>query len=376
MQASLSALIAVPKLPTETLAYLASGDRPVEGVAIPGIDSGFDPMPFARVFTETFLGVSAVNIAHEIGHRLLAAVNNVKLGPSLNVPNGSLGSFGAVTPAESPYKTRKELFDVAFAGPLFGTIVAGSLFIYGLMVRLFFPGPARDPAHPQQVSDVTCTPDMHRNPFPHRCPWIHDSNQRPVHARPVHLRLPLWLPCCLLPCLIVSLQTCMCMMRVVCVCVTHTQRTLMIRACGTRVRCDRTHGILVTYANVCRAVVDGPDDGPRDNAAAAVDGVPGQHRARRPVRCGAGRWGGRQDLCAPCPAGGLGGPVCTGAPPHAPPYLWNCVLWLETKCGWKLSALAFYKCSLSLGVCRFIWGLACVNFSVHPLSSLAVLVVV
>ena len=153
VQASLAALVAVPKLPPETLAYLASGYRPVEGATIPGIDSGFDPVPFARVFSEMFLGVAGVNIAHEIGHRLLAAVNDVKLGPSLNVPNGSLGSFGAVTPIASPFRSRREVFDVAAAGPVFGTIVAGSLFAYGLVVR-----PPSLPTAPLTSSRDAATP--------------------------------------------------------------------------------------------------------------------------------------------------------------------------------------------------------------------------
>lgn len=159
MQASLAALVAVPKLPPDTLAYLASGDRPVEGASIPGIDPSFDPLPFARVFTEMFFGVTGVNVAHEIGHRILAGVYGVKLGPSLNVPNGSLGSFGAVTPTASPYKNRKEVFDIGFAGPLCGTIVAALLFAYGLIVRCPTPLP---PAFIPAFTTHAPTPPNHR----------------------------------------------------------------------------------------------------------------------------------------------------------------------------------------------------------------------
>ena len=59
----------------------------------------------------------------------------MKLGPSLNVPNGSLGSFGAVTPTETPFENRTQLFDVAAAGPVLGFGVALGLFAYGLAVR-------------------------------------------------------------------------------------------------------------------------------------------------------------------------------------------------------------------------------------------------
>lgn len=60
----------------------------------------------------------------------------MRLGPSLNLPNGSLGSFGAVTPTETPYETRTQLFDVAAAGPVLGFGVALAMFGYGLAVRL------------------------------------------------------------------------------------------------------------------------------------------------------------------------------------------------------------------------------------------------
>jgi hypothetical protein len=64
-----------------------------------------------------------------------AGISGVRLGPSLNIPNGSLGSFGAVTPAETPYQDRTQLFDVAAAGPVPGFLVAVGLFAYGLSVR-------------------------------------------------------------------------------------------------------------------------------------------------------------------------------------------------------------------------------------------------
>lgn len=64
-----------------------------------------------------------------------AGLNGVRLGPSLNVPNGSLGSFGAVTPTETPFESRKQLFDVAASGPLAGFAVSLALFAYGLQVR-------------------------------------------------------------------------------------------------------------------------------------------------------------------------------------------------------------------------------------------------
>jgi hypothetical protein len=138
LQFSLAALVAVPKLPAETLAWLAAADSATSATAgaIPGLDSSFNAIPFLSVFIDTALGVAAVSIAHEGAHRLTAALRGVKLGPSLLVPNSSLGTFGAVTPTETPFKDRTTLWDVAAAGPIAGVLVAGSLFVYGLQVRI------------------------------------------------------------------------------------------------------------------------------------------------------------------------------------------------------------------------------------------------
>ena len=44
----------------------------------------------------------------------------VKLGPSFFIPNGQIGSFGGVLPLRSMVRDRRDLFDVAAAGPLAG----------------------------------------------------------------------------------------------------------------------------------------------------------------------------------------------------------------------------------------------------------------
>lgn len=135
--ASLAALVSVPKLPPETLAWLAAAEAAGTDAAstpIPGLDPTWNAIPFLSVFVDTFVGVASVNAVHELGHRIMAGLNGVRLGPSLNVPNGSLGSFGAVTPTETPFESRKQLFDVAASGPLAGFAVSLALFAYGLQL--------------------------------------------------------------------------------------------------------------------------------------------------------------------------------------------------------------------------------------------------
>jgi hypothetical protein len=65
---------------------------------------------------------------------IAGAATKIKLSIPFLIPNGQLGSFGSVTQIKSLPKNREDLFDVSFAGPLAGTLVAGTLFAYGLVL--------------------------------------------------------------------------------------------------------------------------------------------------------------------------------------------------------------------------------------------------
>lgn len=58
----------------------------------------------------------------------------IKLGPPLFVPNGQLGSFGALSQLKSLVRNRTDLFDLAFSGPAASGIVSASVFIGGLVL--------------------------------------------------------------------------------------------------------------------------------------------------------------------------------------------------------------------------------------------------
>ncbi len=58
----------------------------------------------------------------------------VKLGPPLFVPNSNIGTFGAVSQIKSLIRSRADLFDVAFSGPVAAAAVSAALFAGGLVL--------------------------------------------------------------------------------------------------------------------------------------------------------------------------------------------------------------------------------------------------
>lgn len=80
------------------------------------------------------LGVVAVLVAHEFGHWFLARRYQVRLSWPFFIPAWQLGTFGAITRIESLLPNRSVLFDIVFAGPAAGGLVALSLLLVGLLL--------------------------------------------------------------------------------------------------------------------------------------------------------------------------------------------------------------------------------------------------
>ncbi|CAN0397354.1 unnamed protein product [Ectocarpus sp. 12 AP-2014] len=93
------------------------GDVAVAGMAIP-----------------IMMGVLTLQFIHEIGHRVVAGIKDINIGPPIFIPSLQTGLFGAITPLLSFPKNRKDYFDVASAGPLLGTFVSLAVFIVGIMM--------------------------------------------------------------------------------------------------------------------------------------------------------------------------------------------------------------------------------------------------
>ena len=73
-----------------------------------------------------------VQAAHELGHRVMAAVHGVKIGVPFVLPSLQIGLFGGITRYLGFPKSRKAAFDVAIAGPLLGFAVSLSVLVAGL----------------------------------------------------------------------------------------------------------------------------------------------------------------------------------------------------------------------------------------------------
>lgn len=79
-------------------------------------------------------GIIAVLAAHEIGHRVLASRNQIRLSPPFFFPTWQIGSFGALTRFESLLPNRKVLFDISFAGPAASGLLSLILLVTGLLL--------------------------------------------------------------------------------------------------------------------------------------------------------------------------------------------------------------------------------------------------
>jgi membrane-associated protease RseP (regulator of RpoE activity) len=102
-----------------------------------GLLKGFDwfaaPARYAEVIPIS-AGILFILAAHEIGHRLLARRHQVRLSPPFFIPTVQLGSFGALTRFQSLLPNRSVLFDIAFAGPAAGGLVALGMLLAGLLM--------------------------------------------------------------------------------------------------------------------------------------------------------------------------------------------------------------------------------------------------
>ncbi|PSF37718.1 site-2 protease family protein [Aphanothece hegewaldii CCALA 016] len=127
-----------PQPTTTTQKYIAIlliGATILTSLEAAGLLLGFDLFSNWGRTLETVpmsLGLWAVLVSHEIGHRILANRYNIRLSIPFFLPTGQIGSFGAITRFESLVPNRTALFDVAFAGPALGGIVSLILLVIGL----------------------------------------------------------------------------------------------------------------------------------------------------------------------------------------------------------------------------------------------------
>ncbi|WP_416671736.1 site-2 protease family protein [Egbenema bharatensis] len=102
-----------------------------------GFLRGFDFFTELNRYAEvipTAAGILAVLATHELGHWFTARRYNIRLAPPFFIPALQIGSFGALTRFTSLLPNRSVLFDIAFAGPIAGGLVAFVMLLIGLVL--------------------------------------------------------------------------------------------------------------------------------------------------------------------------------------------------------------------------------------------------
>ena len=104
------------------------------GAMLAGANLLRDPLSIVRGLPFAFTLLLILG-AHELGHYFMGRWHGVQvtLPYFIPVPLG-LGTFGAFIQMRSPIRNRGALFDVGFAGPLVGFVVALPLLIIGLLL--------------------------------------------------------------------------------------------------------------------------------------------------------------------------------------------------------------------------------------------------
>jgi membrane-associated protease RseP (regulator of RpoE activity) len=102
-----------------------------------GILKGFDffnnPQRYLEVLPMS-AGILLFLAAYELSRRWVARQQMVRLSPPFFLPAIQIGSFGALTRFQSLLPDRSALFDIAFAGPAAGGLVALGMLMAGLLL--------------------------------------------------------------------------------------------------------------------------------------------------------------------------------------------------------------------------------------------------
>lgn len=102
-----------------------------------GILKGFDffnnPERYLEVLPMS-AGILLILAVYELARRWFAHQHKVRLSPPFFIPAIQIGSFGALTRFQSLLPNRSALFDIAFAGPAAGGLLALGMLMAGLVL--------------------------------------------------------------------------------------------------------------------------------------------------------------------------------------------------------------------------------------------------
>lgn len=102
-----------------------------------GLLLGFDLVDNWNRYQEVLplcIGLWVILLAHEMGHQIIGAKNNVKISLPFFLPSLQIGSFGGITRFESLIPNRSVLFDISFAGPAASFAVSLFILLLGFLL--------------------------------------------------------------------------------------------------------------------------------------------------------------------------------------------------------------------------------------------------
>ncbi|MBX9601982.1 MAG: site-2 protease family protein [Bryobacteraceae bacterium] len=115
------------------------------GAAHQGVNLFRNPAAFA-VGLPYSVALLAILGFHEMGHYFMARRHGMRVTPPYFIPVPfALGTFGAFIQMRSPSENRRNLFDVAVAGPLAGLVIAIPALYFGLKTSEIVPVSAITP---------------------------------------------------------------------------------------------------------------------------------------------------------------------------------------------------------------------------------------
>lgn len=97
-------------------------------------DASIDLAPVLSGTAQVAASILAIQLVHELGHRVVASKDKFEIGLPTLVPSIQLGLQGAITPFKSPPPSNKSMFDFALAGPLAGAVVSLALLVAGMQI--------------------------------------------------------------------------------------------------------------------------------------------------------------------------------------------------------------------------------------------------
>lgn len=133
----------VGNIPAPIVEYLSQPEH-LNAEEWPEFVRNWNPSLFLTSAGTIAVSVMFLQLAHDLGHRTMAFFKKIKLKGSLLLPSTQLGTLGSVTQLASLVKTRRDLWDLAFAGLASSGVASFVMLFIGVLISM-------DPATPKEL---------------------------------------------------------------------------------------------------------------------------------------------------------------------------------------------------------------------------------